>query len=51
MFTVSLDLTSDGQLITDGVTDGLDDVAYQIQVMEGGEPFELTDFVRFGEYY
>ena len=49
MFTVSLDLTNDGQPIAEGVTDALDDVASQIRTMEGGGLFEFTPFVRFGE--
>ena len=49
MFTVSLDLTNDGQPIAEGVTDALDGIASQISAMEGGEVFEFTPFVRFGE--
>ena len=49
MFTVSLDLTNDGQLVAEGVTDALDDIAIQIRTMEGGELFVFTPFVRFGE--
>ena len=50
MFTVSLDLTSDNQVIAEGVTDALGNITNQIRTLEGGELFEFTAFVRFGEY-
>lgn len=50
MFTVSLDLTSDLRIIAEGVTNALDDLTNQIRTLEGGELFEFTPFVRFGEY-
>ena len=46
---MSLGLSSDGQLLAEGVLDGLNDVASQITELEGGEYFEFSDFVRFGK--
>ena len=49
IFTVRLSLEAGGQFIAEGVTDALDNVTSQIGMMEGGNLFEFTAFVRFGE--
>ena len=47
---MSLNLAADGQFIAEGVTDALDNVTSLIRMMEGGDLFEFTAFVRFGEF-